>query len=170
MKNRILYIIIIIASFLANSCKDDYDPNTSFIPSLTAHYLRPSETEFSNYSSSAFNKTFKVESFETSWAFTNAPSWVSLNPKSGNKSESISLSASENLSADSARTAIFYLSSTESDWEYSRAMSVSQGAADATLSVDKSTLNFGGGTETQTITISSNCKWSVSNTTSWISA
>lgn len=170
MKNRILYITIIIASFLASSCKDDYDPNTSLIPSLTAHYLRPSETEFSNYSSSAFNKTFKVESFETSWAFTNTPSWVSLNPKSGNKSESISLSASENLSADSARTAIFYLSSTESDWEYSCAMSVSQGTADATLSVDKSTLNFGGGTETQTITISSNCKWSVSNTTSWISA
>lgn len=170
MKNRILYITIIIASFLASSCKDDYDPNTSLIPSLTAHYLRPSETEFSNYFHSAFNNTFKVESFETSWAFTDTPLWVSLTPKNGNKTESVSLYASENLSADSARTAIFYLSSTESDWEYSRAMSVSQGAADAALSVDKSALNFGGGTETQTIIISSNCKWSVSNTTSWISA
>ena len=169
MKSKILYITLYIASLLFVSCEDYYDPNTTFIPSLTAHYLRPSETSFSHYSSDAFDETFNVESFETSWAFTSVPGWMSIKPSCSDKSESIYLAVTKNLSADSARTAIFYLSSTESDWEYSRAMSISQPQASAVLSVDKTTLNFGGGVETQTITITSNCTWSVSNNLSWIS-
>ena len=170
MKKNILYIVIILASFLLNACKDEYDPTTSFKPSLTAHYLRPSKTSFGwEYWYRGFNETFEVESSATSWTFTNTPNWVSLTPHSSNKSETVNISANDNPFAEN-RTAIFYLSSAENDWEYSRAMSVSQGKADPYISVEKDYLSFGGGSGTQTILVSSNCKWSVSNNYQWISS
>lgn len=168
MNIKIGYILIILASLFIASCNDKGDSNTVLVPSLKEVYLRPSKSTFSNYSSDAFNETFVVESYEASWEFTGFPYWISLNPVSGEKTETVVLSATENMSADSARSAIFYLKSTENDWEYSCAMSVSQGAAEAHLTVDNYNLNFGGGAETQTISINANCNWNVTNEISWI--
>ena len=163
-------IIVISNIMLLSSCDDMFEIfGDNFTPSLSAHYLNTTNTSFGDsWSPDAYKEYFKVESFNTSWKFTNVPEWISLYPQSGSTSASVTLSAKENTLATD-RTAVFYLNSTESDWHYGKAMSVSQGEAKAYLNVDKSSLTFGGGTSSQTIKISSNCVWTTSNSSSWIS-
>lgn len=168
MKNLILNILISLFVLCITGCVDEYYLNSDFTPSLSAHYLRPSETSFSYNYSSAFTKSFTVESLETPWAFTEVADWLSLSPMSGNSSASVTLNVSENNNADDNRTSIFYLISTDTDWEYSRAISVSQTKASPSLGVEKSSISFGGASGEQKVKITSNCKWSVSCSASWI--
>lgn len=149
-------------------CKDDFDPNGSLEPSLSAHWLKPSQTNFDYYLSSAFSETFTVESFETPWKFSEVADWITLTPSSGNASASVTLKAQENKSADNARTAIFYLQSNDPDWNYNRAMSVSQAKATPTLSVDETSLTFGGSASQQSVNVTANCSWTTSCSDSWV--
>ena len=168
MKNLILNILISLFGLCITGCVDEYYMNSDFTPSLSLHYLRPSATSFSYNYSSAFTKSFTVESVETPWAFTEVADWLSLSPMSGNSSASVTLNVAENNNADDNRTSIFYLISTCTDWEYSRAISVSQAKASPSLGVEKSSISFGGASGEQKVKITSNCKWSVSCSASWI--
>lgn len=144
MKKSILYIIQIIAILGLTGCQDDFDTNGNLEPSLSVHWLRPSQTNFDSYLPSAFSETFSIESIETPWKFSDVAEWISLTPSSGSASASVTLSVQENKSAINPRTAIFYLQSNDSDWTYSRAMSVSQAKATPTLSVNETSLSFRG--------------------------
>lgn len=167
--NIILYIGLSALLLPLSSCKDDFDPSGNLQPSLSAHYLRVSETTFDHYTSSAFTESFNVESFETAWKFSDVANWISLSPQSGNASASITMNVQANESADNARTAIFYLQSNDPDWDFNRALSVSQAKATPTLSTDETALTFGGATGQQSVKITSNCTWSSSSSESWIS-
>ncbi len=169
MRKSIFHIIIIIVVLVFTGCQDDFDSNGNLEPSLSAHWLRPSQTSFDYYLSSAFSETFSIESFETPWKFSEVPEWISLTPASGSASASVTLNAQENPNADNARTAIFYLQSNDPDWSYSRAMSVSQAKATPTLSVSEPTLSFNGGSSQQIVNIITNCAWSPSCYDSWVS-
>lgn len=165
MKNILLYILLIICLI---GCKDDFNSNRNLEPSLSAHLLSPSETRFDNHFSSAFSEDFTVNSTNTAWKFTDVANWLTLSPESGTTTTNVTLSAQENMSANSARTAIFYLTSTDPTWSYSRAISVSQGKASPHLSVSETTVAFGGAASQQTISVEANCTWSVTCTASWI--
>lgn len=169
MKKNLLYISSILLVLGLVGCKDDFDPNGNLEPSLSAHWLRPSQTNFDHYLSSAFSETFSIESFETPWKFSDVTDWISLSPSSGNASASVTLNAQENKDADNARTAIFYLQSNDPDWKYSRAMSVSQAKATPSLSVDETSLSYGGGASQQKINITANCTWTATCSDSWVS-
>ncbi len=168
MKKIILYITTVIVFLYFTGCQDDFDPNGNLEPSLSAHWLRPSQTNFEYYLPSAFSETFSIESFETPWKFSDVADWISLTPLSGNASASVTLNAQANNNADNARTAIFYLQSNDPDWNYSRAMSVSQAKAAPTLSVDETSLSFGGNASQQKANIIANCTWSASCSDSWV--
>ena len=168
MKKTLLYISLILTALGITGCIDDFDPNGNLEPSLSAHWLKPSETNFDSYLSSAFSKTFTVESFETPWKFSDLADWITLTPSSGNASASVTLQAQENKSADNARTAIFYLQSNDPGWSYNRAMSVSQAKATPVLSVDVTSLTFGGNASQQTVNVTSNCTWTASCSDSWV--
>lgn len=168
MKKTQLYISTILMVLGLTGCKDDFDPNGSLEPSLSAHWLKPSQTNFDYYLSSAFSETFTVESFETPWKFSEVADWITLTPSSGNASASVTLKAQENKSADNARTAIFYLQSNDPDWNYNRAMSVSQAKATPTLSVDETSLTFGGSASQQSVNVTANCSWTTSCSDSWV--
>ena len=168
------YKILILLSLFLCACTDDYDENKEsggeiLIPSLSAHWLYPSQTEFDAWlSDSEFTMDFNVESIGTHWEFTGVGDWFSLFPLSGSESSMVSLTTEPNLSAKESRTAIFYLSSTESDWDYDVAMSVSQPAGSAYLSMDSANLTFPGAGGTQIVTIMSNCEWEASTSYSWL--
>lgn len=168
MKKTLLYISSIILVLVFAGCKDDFDPNGNLEPSLSAHWLKPSQTNFDYYLSSAFSETFTVESFETPWKFSDVADWITLTPASGNASASVTLNAQENQSADNARTAIFYLQSNDPDWSYNRAMSVSQAKATPAISVDETSLSFGGSASQQTVNVTANCSWTTSCSDSWV--
>lgn len=167
-KYHIKYIAVSLIVLISVGCEDEYISTEKFIPSLESHYLRSSENDFFFYTSKANSEQFNVESMNTSWAFTEVPDWMSLSPNSGDVSSTIVLNVTENLIADNGRTAIFYLSSALPTWEFSRALSCSQPAATAKLTVDNKSLTFGGGTETQTINVAANCSWNATASDSWI--
>lgn len=168
MKKTLLYISTILLVLGFTGCKDDFDPNGNLEPSLSAHWLKPSQTNFDYYLSSAFSETFTVESFETPWKFSDVADWITLTPSSGSASASVTLKAQENNSADNARTAIFYLQSNDPDWSYNRAMSVSQAKAAPALSVDETFLTFGGSASQQSVSVTANCSWTTSCSDSWV--
>ncbi|MDE5902777.1 MAG: hypothetical protein K2H21_06125 [Muribaculaceae bacterium] len=150
-------------------CKDDFDLNGNLEPSLSAYYLRPSETTFNSFSGAAFSKEFTVESFGTPWLFSDVVDWLTLTPSSGNATASVTLSVQENDDAENGRTSIFYLQSGDPDWSYNRAMSVSQEAATPSVSLDTTSLYFSGAASSQKVEVSANCIWSVQCFDNWVS-
>lgn len=170
MNKFITYIASILVVAFFSGCSDDFDVNGNFVPSLTAHYLRASKTTFSHPGPEAFSESFHLESIETPWKFNETPGWINLSPASGQSSASVILNAEENTDAKSGRTAIFYLSSTSPDWKVDQALSVSQGKAEAVLSVESKSVTFGGGGGTASISVNANCEWTVSTNTQWLSA
>ena len=173
MKNSVCRnnIIALIYILLFASCEDMYNIfGEELKPSLSAHYLRPSKTEFGySWSPNAYEEAFTIESFETPWAFSDVADWLTLTPASGNATTTVNLKANANTDADKDRSAIFYLKSNAPDWNYSRAMSISQAKASPTISISNKSVYFGGASEQQKVTISANCKWSASCSDSWIS-
>ncbi len=163
------YIVsLLILCFCLVACKDQYQDNEGYSPSISMHYLRSSESKF-NASSKGSNLRFSVESVSAPWEFTNTQSWFSLSPRTASSSADVSLSVQENPSADSSRVAIFYLQSTSSDWQYKKTMSISQEAAIPSVSVSRSNVDFGGSSASQTIKITSNCAWGANTPENWIS-
>lgn len=161
-------LLLSIAAFLG-ACSDDFDLNGNLKPSLTAHYLRPTAVSFENSGYEAFSETFRVESFQTPWEFSDTSEWFKLTPAYGDTSQNVTIDVEENRDAAIARTAIFYLSASSGDWDYSRALSVSQGKAVPRLTTDKTELNFGGGSESRQVKVTANCSWKAESKASWIS-
>ena len=74
MGKMLIYISILISSFLVYSCSDyyEYGFNDEFNPSLVGRFLRPSKSEFVT-SYKAYQDEFSVGSMNTTWAFSNMP-------------------------------------------------------------------------------------------------
>ena len=162
--------IALICIILFASCEDIYILGEELTPSLSAHYLRPSKTEFGySWSPDAYEEYFRIESSETPLIFSDVSDWLTLTPASGNATTTVNLKANANTDAENDRTAIFYLKSNDPDWNYSRAMSISQAKASPTVFISNKFISFGGASQQQNIAISANCKWSASCYDSWIS-
>ena len=169
MKRKLLYNLILFNLLLfLGACSDEYDMNGNFEPSLSAHYLNPSCVNFDHDTYTAFSDNFKVDSYETAWKFSGVADWFSLNPMSGTTTSNVTLDVQVNDDANNARTAIFYLQSTVEDWNYNRAMSISQGKAVANLSIDKTSMSLGGAAESQSLRVTANCSWTASCSDSWV--
>lgn len=167
MKYVKLFILITL-SLLLGACSDEFDVNGNLQPALGAHYLSTSRVNFENESYNAFSETFKVESFETGWNFSDVAPWFSLSTMQGNTSADVTLDVSENNDATNARTAIFYLKSDEPDWDYNRGLSISQGKAVEKVEVDNKQLYFGGASGTQSVSVNANCQWRAACRESWV--
>lgn len=168
MKKTLLYFFACLSLTVATGCNDEFDKEGGFSPSLSAHYLRPSELRFESTTASAFSRTFTVESFETPWRFSEVADWLSLSPSTGSGSTSVTLSVEENGDADNGRTAIFYLQSADPGWNFERAMSVTQGKAEPWLRVEEPTIVFGGMAGEQTVGVVSNCEWTATCGEEWV--
>lgn len=169
MKKSNLYLLVLILLPVITSCGDKFDQGSGSTPSLNGKYLNVSESTFSSPEPDAFSRNFNVESSQTSWRFTNMADWFSLSPTSGSQSSPIVLNVSQNTDATAARTGIFYLKSTDTDWDFQRTLSVTQAKAILFLHADKTDLSFGGGDGTQTINIQSNSEWVAQCPNNWIS-
>lgn len=163
-----LFFFVLIFSGIFCGCKDEYDSASHLQPSLTGKYLKVSQTNFNHISSSAFTDNFNVECSETSWQFTTLPDWIAISPSSGATSASIVLEGSENISAD-PRTSIFYIESNETSWSFSKAMSVSQGGVESSLTVEPTELSFPGKGKTTSVLVIANCSWAAKCSQEWVS-
>lgn len=167
MKIKKLIFCILVFSGILSGCKDEYDGANNLQPSLTGKYLKVSQTSFNHISPDAFSDNFNVECSETSWQFTTLPNWIAISPTSGNTSSTIVLEGTENTSAD-PRTSVFYLESSESSWNFSKAMSASQGGVESSLTVEPTELSFSGKGETASVLVIANCIWIAKCSQDWV--
>lgn len=163
------YITYIIFSLLLIGCSEQYDESLGLYPTLTPRYMTVTPTLLT-YASSAGTQSVNVTSTQTPWKMENGIEWVSLSPTSGTTSGTISVGVSENTAGDEVRTGIFYLKADVNDWKYEAPISVTQAGATPVITLSKSEVEFTGTENSENITVSSNCSWSVSSSSDWLTA
>jgi hypothetical protein len=156
-----------LIAFLSG-CSDSNIPN-SYHASLSGHSLNISKNQLSFNSNGGVEKV-TVHANKVAWRFTGVPEWLMVNPSSGSTTTSVAFTASENLSADTARTAVFYLESADAGWSFRTMVSVNQQAATSYITPATTSLSFKGGGGSQTINISSNVLWKATPSASWAKA
>lgn len=165
----LLKCMILFALTMCISCNDEYNPSNNNTPSLSFHYLKPSSTNFS-FGSKEATKSLQITSEGVEWAIYNSASWLSVSPASGSTTTNVTISAEQHLSGDTSRVSIMNLVSTLPDWEYNRALSVSQPAATPYLTPSVRSHTFSGTANTKEIAISSNSVWKVVCNYDWLRA
>ena len=161
------YIISIIVMLLLVGCSELYDESLGLYPTLTPRYITVTPTLLT-YTSSAETQSINITSTQTPWKTENGITWVSLAPTSGDTSGTISVGVSENTVGDEARTGIFYLKSGVIDWKYETPISVTQAGATPFITLSKTAIDFTGAENNETITVSSNCSWTISSSHEWL--
>lgn len=167
--NHIIPIFLLILALLAGGgCKDDiYQIDGPVQPSLTAHYIYSSVSDI-YAGSEGFNESFPVYSLNSPWKFLNSSEWITISPMSGSETTSVNFNIAENLSAVSPRSAILSLRSDDPDWDYDKAISVSQAAAPPYFLVDISELDFPGTSDSRKIYYETNTQFLITTQDSWI--
>ncbi len=168
MKKIYFFALISIGIITIFGCADSNVPQ-NYSASLVGHTLSIENNNL-KFEAQGGSINTTVNTNNVSWAFTNLPMWLEASPMSGASTVSVTFTASENHSADTARTSIFYLESKEKGWSYRTAISVSQKAVEAYITPGSNSLSFRGGKESQTISVLSNVKWQSSTSASWIKA
>ncbi len=167
MKKTFLYISIVLMILTSCGDSDVYFPD-KYTASLKAHYLRPDQTEFSSKSSKPSSFQLVVNSVETPWKFQIDSDWYRLSPVTCSATADVTLSCDENFQGGVQRIGIFYLNSTDSEWEYSVPMSVIQAGASPAASVATSAITFSGAAGTKSVGVTSNCEYNISCSASWL--
>ena len=116
MKKILILSTISFAILLLTGCSDSNVP-ANYTASLSGYSLYIADDNFKfNSQGGVVNTT--VNTHNSAWQFSGIPSWLTVTPQSGNTTAAITITASENLSADTARKSIFYLESNEEGWKY----------------------------------------------------
>jgi len=162
-----VYAFSIFIAFLAG-CSDSNIPD-SYHASLSGHSLSISNNKLS-FDSDGGVENVTVYANNVAWRFAGLPGWLSVNPNSGSTTSSVAFTASENLSADTARTAMFYLESADAGWSFRTMISATQQAATSYITPAVKDLSFQGSGGSQTINVLSNVSWKPSSSASWAKA
>lgn len=164
MKRIIAYIVVCMA---LTCCTDDFDESAGRYATLEPRYLKVSPVSF-NIPSSKSTEKINVTSIQTSWKTENGVAWIALSPESGNSSAAIQISAEENTSGDQSRVGVFYVKSNTNDWKYDCPITVTQSAARPFILLSKYETDFPGTANTETITVTANCKWTAQSSEPWL--
>ena len=114
------------------------------------------------FDASGGNQTITITS-NVSWTVSDNASWLSVSPTSGSNNGIVTVTASANTGSSSRSATV-----TISGGGITRHVTVSQGVS-ANLTVTPTSLTFDASGGNQTITITSNVSWTVSDNASWLS-
>lgn len=162
-----IYAFPILTAFLAG-CSDSNIPD-SYHASLSGHSLNISKNQLS-FDSNGGVENVTVHANNVAWRFSGLPVWLTATPDTGLFTTSVAFTASENLSVDTARTAMFYLESADADWSFRTMISATQQAATSYITPAVKDLSFQGSGGSQTINVLSNVSWKPSSSASWTKA
>jgi len=125
--------------------------------------LLTTSTSTLGFSAAAGNQTVNITSY-SSWTVSESISWLSVTPTSGSNNSSINVSVLANPGA--ARTGIITLTAACGT---TVTITINQSANNCLLNISSSTLDFSPTAGSQTISITSNSTWTVSESLSWLS-
>lgn len=164
MKRIITYIAVCMAF---TCCTDDFNESAGRYATLEPRYLNVSPVSFDIPSSKSTEK-INVTSIQTPWKTENGVAWIALSPESGSSSATILINAEENTSGDQSRVGVFYVKSNTNDWKYDCPITVTQSAAQPFILLQKNEIEFSGTENTETITVTANCKWKAVSSEPWL--
>lgn len=165
MKRIARYIYFPSIALLLASCVDTPVPE-EYKPTGEAHYLEVSRAEL-NYGANGGSEDLSITSSQN-WSFSDYASWLSLSTDNGNGNASITITAEENLSADIVRTSIFYLSTMDEGWNYTKGMSADQEAAVPYILFSPVSLTVSGSSSSNKVNVSANTKWTAKCDADWV--
>lgn len=168
MKNKLNILASMVLFVTAYSCQDS-GVSEDFIPSIEGHYIEISQNSLS-FPSKGGELKAELTTNKSPWAFTESPDWMTISPKEGENSATVTFSAEENLSADITRTSVFYLMSTDENWKYRHFMSAQQTAAIPYLDLSSYSLQFKGGMSSERVLATTNTKFNAICSDSWVHA
>ncbi|MBO5703837.1 MAG: hypothetical protein J6R91_04625 [Bacteroidaceae bacterium] len=163
------FITILFISLFITSCEESYfNEDNKLSVSKVPRYLKPSKTKIVLDSYNDNSEIIKIESVETPWALEDSIEWISLSKMSGNTSESITISASENPYADQKRLGIITLESTVEDWYYRTPISITQDYARPNIQLSETVFNLSGGSNSLVVDVIANYDWKYQSSNDWI--
>lgn len=165
--NKYRYILYIICALCTLSCADDKMPNGGTFLDRPYH-LSIGKDVLSFGASQNLSDYIVINSNDVSWEITGAPDWLTLSATNGTGNAVVTVTASENKSIDNPRAALLNITSTSPKYQYNKSIAVSQLAATAGLSVDKTSLSLAPQAVTESVTVDSNVEWEAVCSSSWI--
>ena len=153
--------------FLFISCSDEQLPTGAQL-SLVRQHLAVRTTSISYGYNTNLTASLTVEGENTAWELSGLPEWITASATKGNGAATITLTASENKSPDESRAAMLTFSSTATDYQYSKTISVSQPAADVYITPSENALNCIPAGESKMVTIASNVDWTAESSETWV--
>lgn len=161
------YLIITILGGVFVGC-NDYSP-WGYQPSIKAQYLYTNTSKL-DFGSGMSTKSFDVHSTDTPWGITGMQSWISVDPVSGNNDASVSVSVTENPSADVARTELLTLFSNEADYDRSFRIAVTQMTANPNIQLTTESIDFPVDGGTKTVSVQANVSYEATSSKTWLTA
>lgn len=162
MKIKNVLIEMLAGAILLSACNESSEKNSRFFVSLHANYIHPSQNDLRFNDAAGGSMEFTVFSQDTPWMIDAVPEWVTVNPVSGSASATVAVSVPRNNQI-SPRMGIFTLRSAAPEWSYRRQMTVTQSGETPFLTLDKQAFSFGGQAASETVNVSSNFAWTISN-------
>lgn len=159
MTKTTFYILAIL--ILASCTESAFD--TSRSASLSTRYLTVSETSL-HFPNSESTRMLNVSADKTPWTLNVPANWVRATPDNGSSSEVVNFNVMLNNSADTSRVCVATLASSSSDWQCSYPITITQEKQAPYITSDVSQLTINGTEQEQTIPLSSNVQYTVSNT------
>jgi hypothetical protein len=100
------------------------------------------------------------------WSAANIPSWLTVNPSSGTAGTfTLTVTAAAN-SSSSAQSATLTFSGCNG--QATQNLAIAQGGVAAVLTINPASLTFPAAGNSQTITLTTNCDWQVTNVPPWL--
>ena len=148
-------ILSTVVALFAGSCQEEGHFYENMVSSVTLHTLNLSQYEVDCPSPQGMDFIVNVSSTYTDWEFADIPDWITVTPKSGGGDAEVRIAVGSNDKAQN-RLGVLSFRSTNSDWHYSAAFTVSQYRAPYTIYVENNTLDLEGAAGTANVRVYSN--------------
>ena len=164
MKQFNLFLVcglLLTAMFLTTSCEDNNSPENPIDPPNPPSYVVDLDRDSLNFLYTGGSQTLMLSS-NGSWAVSERPTWLTVLPPSGEGDETITVTASANEQPEIRSHTLTFTAGTEI-----ATVEITQEGTPF-IELNKTMLVFEAESGSQTINLSTNRNWTVSNTPNWL--
>lgn len=155
-------------SVLLMGCEDVNEFGAGLSPALTGHYIVLGQNQVTLDAKPQGSQRMEVKAVASDWLFRGMEAWLTVTPPAGNSTQTVEVTATENLSGDQTRSSVFQLISTDPTYEFTQMVSATQKAATPYLNLAESSIVVSAGQTTRNIAVEANIEWSATVPEAWL--
>lgn len=149
-------------------CEDMNEFGAGMSPALTGHYIVLAQNQLTLDAKPQGSQQMEVKAVASAWQFKGMAEWLTVTPAEGNSTQTVAVTATENLSGDQTRSCVFQLASTDPTYEFRQKISATQKAATPYLNLEESSIVVSAGQITRNIAVEANIEWSATVPEAWL--